>query len=171
MTNKLICLDKWNKTKHRKRTERGQQRPRKLYPFSRYLQFYTPCSKTEWHNTFSSYFLNAKSDWNSRRSFFSVRFPILQPRKFKVNFVSHDYRSAKVFKIKRSVCYDLYHLWMSGYVIFNVVSYILLKTIGKSIAKGNIFTNEIQDAAERTPLFEKRINSKSKKIRKYVFYF
>jgi len=30
---------------------------------------------------------------------------------------------------------------MSGYVICNVVSYILLKAIGKSIAKGNNFTN------------------------------
>jgi len=29
----------------------------------------------------------------------------------------------------------------------------------------------IQDAAERTPLFEKRINSKPKKIRQIFFYF
>ena len=29
----------------------------------------------------------------------------------------------------------------------------------------------IQGAAERTPLFEKRINSKSKKIRQIFFYF
>ena len=29
----------------------------------------------------------------------------------------------------------------------------------------------IQDAAERTPLFEKRINSKPKKIQQMFFYF
>jgi len=29
----------------------------------------------------------------------------------------------------------------------------------------------IQDAAERTPLFEKRINSKTKKILQMFFYF
>jgi len=29
---------------------------------------------------------------------------------------------------------------------------------------------EIQDAAETTPLFEKRINSKSKKIQQIFFY-
>jgi len=30
---------------------------------------------------------------------------------------------------------------------------------------------QIQDAAERTPLFEKRINSRPKKIRQMFFYF
>ena len=64
--------------------------------------------------------------WDAGR--FQWGFPNLQPIKFKVSFASHAYRPAKVCKIKRSVCYDLYHLWMSGYVIFNVVSYIFIVT-------------------------------------------
>jgi len=31
--------------------------------------------------------------------------------------------------------------------------------------------NEIQDAAERTPLFKKQITSKAKKIQQIIFYF